>query len=139
MTENLQFQLQAHFLSSRRSVVAISDGYGWDVTTEAGSIAVRSLEQAIRVAQQHMGEFLRRIDRKPGWGLRVEVAGVAASYGDPDPQATFVPGPPAAPDELVARIRDRWQPGDSPIAALENAVEIVKGYAGGASGHRRVA
>jgi hypothetical protein len=130
MTENSKFELTAHFLGNRRSVAATPDGYGWQVTTDAGVVEVRSLEQAIRVARQHIGELLRKIDRKPGWGLRVQVGPVAASYGDPDPQEAVFPGGRVDPNELVARIRDRWDPGGSPVAALENALEIVKAYAG---------
>lgn len=130
MTENQDFELQAHFLGARRSVSATADGYGWQVTTGAGTMAVGSIEQAIKVARQHIGEFLRKIDRKPGWGLRVQVGSVAASYGDPDPEEVVFPGGPADPNSLVSRIRNRWQPGDSPLAALENAIEIIKAYAG---------
>lgn len=130
MTENQGFELRAHFLGTRRSVSAAADGYGWQVTTEAGTVAVSSVEQAIKVARQHIGEFLRRVDHKPGWGLRVQVGSVAAPYGDPDPEEVVFPGGPADPNSLVSRIRNRWQPGDSPTAALENAIEIIRAYAG---------
>jgi len=131
MTEKQGFQLKAHFLGKHRSVAATTDGYGWQVTTESGQVAVSSIEQAIRVARQHIGEFLRRVEHKPGWGLRVEVGPVAASYGEPDPEEVVFPGGSADPNSLVSRIRTRWHSGDSPVAALENAIEIFKGYAGG--------
>lgn len=139
MTEKQGFQLKAHFLGNHRSIAAATDGYGWQVTTDSGQIAVSSVEQAIRVARQHIGEFLRKVDHKPGWGLRVDVGPVAASYGDPDPEEVIFPGGAADPNSLVSRIRSRWQAGDSPIAALENALEIVKGYAGGSKGRRHAA
>jgi hypothetical protein len=130
MTENQGFELKAHFLGTRRSVSAGPDGYGWEVVTDQGRVEVRSLEQAIRIAEQHIGELLRRVGRKPGWGLRVIAGPAAASYGDPDPQETSLPGQPTKPDALVARIRSRWQSGDSPVAALENALQIVRAYVG---------
>lgn len=125
------FALSAHFIGSRRSVEANFDGYGWTVDTASGPVSVRDIDQAIRIARQSIGELLRRVGRRPGWGLRVEVAGVAASYGEPDPEeVSFPSGGRADPNSLVARIRGRWHHGDSPESALDNALEIVRGYAG---------
>ncbi|HEY0392006.1 MAG TPA: hypothetical protein VGC63_09875 [Solirubrobacterales bacterium] len=125
------FALSAHFIDNRRSVEAIFDGYSWTVETVSGPVSVRDIDQAIRIARQSIGELLRRVDRRPGWGLRVEVADVAASYGEPDPEeVSFPSGGRADPNSLVARIRGRWRQGDSPESALDNALEIVRGYAG---------
>lgn len=124
------FELSAHFIDRRRVVSATFDGIGWEVRTASGPVAVRTTDQAIRVARQQIGEMLRWVDHRPGWGLRVSVGPVAASYGDPDPEATFVPGGRADPNSLVARIYSRWRDGDSAISALDNALEIVGAYAG---------
>ena len=125
------FALSAHFIGNRRSVEAVFDGYSWTVETVSGPVSVRDIDQAIRIARQSIGELLRRVGRRPGWGLRVEVAGVAASYGEPDPEeVSFPSGGRADPNSLVARIRARWRHGDSPESALDNALEIVRGYAG---------
>jgi hypothetical protein len=124
------FELSAHFIDHRRVVSASFDGIGWQVETASGPVAVRTVDQAIRVARQQIGEMLRRVNRRPGWGLRVAVGPVAASYGDPDPEATFLPGGRADPSSLVARIYSRWRDGDSALSALDNALEIVGAYAG---------
>jgi len=131
MTEKGGFELKAHFLGTRRSVSAEPDGLGWLVQTESGQRRASSLEQAIRIAEQHVGELLRRVGNKPGWGLRVSAGNVAASYGDPDPlEVSFPGGGQADPDSLVARIYATWNPGSGPAAALQNALKIVRAYLG---------
>lgn len=125
-----RFEISAHFLGHRRSVSALFDGYGWRVEADGVPVAAKSLDQAIRAAQMHVGELVGRVGRRPGWGLRVETSSVSASYGDPDPEAVLMPGGAADPHSLVARIRDRWNDGDSAPAALENAVEIAWAYMG---------
>lgn len=129
MTENNRFELKAHFLGTRRSVSADNDGTGWQVQTDSGLVAARSLEQAIRIAEQQIGELLRKAGGRPGWGLHVVAGPASASYGAPDPlEATFPGGGAADSNSLVARIYSRWKPGDSPVAALENALAIVRAY-----------
>jgi len=130
MSETDSFKLSAHFLEHRRRVSAQFDGISWTVANNDGQVAARGLNQAIRLAHQFVGQLLRPVGRREGWGLRVEVAGVAASYGEPDPLEPVFPGASADPNSLVARIRSRWQIGDSPESALENAFEIVRAYAG---------
>lgn len=126
-----RFELSAHFLEHRRKVSASFDGISWTVTGDSGPVAVRNLDQAIKVAHQQVGQLLRPVGRRGGWGLRVEVASVAASYGEPDPLEPVLPGGGRVdPNSLVARIRSRWQAGDSPESALDNALEIVRAYIG---------
>jgi hypothetical protein len=135
MTEKQGFELRAHFLGTRRSVSAEPDGFGWQVQTDSGRLEARSLEQAIRIGEQHIGELLRRVERKPGWGLTVTAGSASASYGEPDPLQVALPGGrPASPDSLVARIYSRWNPGSSPVAALQNALQIVRAYLGSGRG-----
>jgi hypothetical protein len=139
MTENRGFELRAHFLQTRRSVRARPTGLGWQVETDADRVEVRTLEQAVRIAEQHIGELLRRVGRRPGWGLSVIAGSASAFYGEPDPMQVAVPGGRgASPDSLVARIRSRWKQGDSPVSALQNALQIVRGYLG-RSGRRAAA
>lgn len=140
MTENQRFELKAHFLGVRRSVSAEATGLGWQIETDSSRFEVRSFERAVQAAEQHIGELLRRVGRKPGWGLRVVAGPASALYGDPDPLAPAMPGgPPAPPDSLVARIHPRWTPGDSPVAALQNALQIVRAYLGSSGQHSRAA
>jgi hypothetical protein len=135
MTEKQGFELRAHFLGTRRSVSAAPDGFGWQVQTDSGHLEARSLEQAIRIAEQHTGELLRRVERRPGWGLSVIAGPASASYGEPDPLQVALPGGrPASSDSLVARIHSRWNPGSSPVSALQNAVQIIRAYLGSGRG-----
>jgi hypothetical protein len=92
----------------------------------------------LRIAEQHVGELLRRVHRKPSWGLTVVAGTASASYGTPDPLAGGgFGGGGASPDSLVARIHSRWKPGDSPVSALENALQIARAYLGEGRGRRR--
>jgi hypothetical protein len=139
MSTAQSFQLSAHFLDNRRKVHATFDGLSWTVATDGGQLAAPDLNRAIRVAHQHIGQLLRRVGRRDGWRLRVEVAGVATSYGEPDPLEPVFPGGPADPNSLVSRIRARWQDGASPEAALDNALEVVRAYLGRGGTRRRAA
>jgi hypothetical protein len=122
------FRLAAQVLGTQRSASASSDGSGYVVQTDTGSQAARSLNEAIRLARDHIGKFLHEADRRHAtWGLLVQVGEASAVYGD----WPLLPaaGPPSTRrDSLVARIRDRWR-GGSAISALENALEIVRAYA----------
>jgi hypothetical protein len=122
------FRLAAQVLGTQRSAAATGDGTGYVVQTDAGPLAARSLNEAIRLARDHIGRFLHEADRRHAtWGLLVQVGEVSAVYGD----WPLLPaaGPPSTRrTSLVARIRDRWR-GGSAISALENALEIVRAYA----------
>jgi hypothetical protein len=119
------FSLDAQRPGSERSVSAEADGFGVTVYTSDGPVRVPGVKQAVRVARDDIGRFLKDAKRTD-WGLRVTVAGVQAVYGDwPLIQA---PVPDSRPEpSLVVRIRSRWD-GGGPLSALENAIEIIRAY-----------
>ena len=121
------FSLDAQVCGATRSTRAEQDGSGGiTVYTSAGPRRARNVNDAIRLARNDIGEFLLPAQRggRP-WGLRVQVGGVAAVYGD----WPLLAGPSGGrPDNsLVTRIRSRWHD-SGPLSALENAVEIIRAY-----------
>lgn len=121
------FSLTAQVLGHQRSCTAESDGFGITVNTATGPRSVRSWHEAIRVAEQDIGLFLRRAERGDiPWGLHVSVGTVQAVYGE----WPLLPGPPSDRPEPspVSRIRSRWRESDGPMSALNNAVEIIRFY-----------
>jgi hypothetical protein len=83
----------------------------------------------VHIARQDMGEFLLPAERRGRpWGLRVEVGGVQAVYGE----WPLLPGRADGrrDNSPVTRIRSRWHDGSGPLSALENACEIIKSYLG---------
>jgi hypothetical protein len=130
------FTLDAHVLGDQRTVSAEQDGLGITVTTSQGLHRARSMEHAIRIARDDMGDFLRPAQR-PGvpWGLCVRVADVSAYYGE----VRFCRaggGAPLPHNDLVSRIRRRWHERQGPHAALENAIEIIRSSVGRSAGRR---
>lgn len=125
------FTLNAQVLGDQRTVSAEEDGLGITVTTSHGLRRARSVEDAIRIARDDFGEFLRHAQR-PGvpWGLSVAVSGVSAYYGDVRFCRAGGGGAPLPDSDLVVRIRRRWHDGQGPHAALENAIEIIHAYVG---------
>ncbi len=123
------FTLTAQVCGMNRSCSAESDGFGITVSTSTGPHAVRSWQDAIRVAERDIGLFLRRAERGDiPWGLHVSVGMVQAVYGE----WPLLPGPPSddRPEPSpVRRIRSKWRDSDGPMSALGNAVEIMKAYA----------
>lgn len=120
------FLLRAQVLGTERTVSAEADGFGITVHTSRGSVRARSVNDAIRIARDDMGDFLKTTKHAEGaWGLHVAVADVQAVYGN----WPLLPGPPsgAPSDSLVTRIRSRWHD-SGPISALENAIEVIRGY-----------
>lgn len=121
------FSLIAHICGQELAVSATSDGPGWVIETHAGQQVVGRFETALRLARNEIGSYLRRARRDQPWGLVVQAGGSSAIYGTPNPAAGVVlGGRPGDPNSVVARIRRRWQDGDSPISALENAIEIIR-------------
>jgi hypothetical protein len=121
------FTLDAQVLGTERSVRAESDGLGINVFTSSGPRRARSWNEAVRVARDDIGEFLRPAQR-PGvpWGLRVTVSGGQAVYGE----WPLLPGPSGGGgfhQTPLSRIRSRWN-GSSAHSALENAVAIIREY-----------
>lgn len=122
------FRLQAHNAVERRSISAEFDGISYTITRDDGQFHAPNIQQALRAARDYLGQFLTQAQDGP-WGLAVFVAQVSAQYGEPFPgEAPGLPGNPLPSTELVVRIRSRWEDGDSPRSALENAIEIIKAY-----------
>ena len=122
------FSLIAQVLGQQVEVQAVRDGVGITVHTPSGPVSARSVNDAVRIAHRHLGVVLQRAER-PGipWGLHVSAGEVAAVYG----KWPLLPGPVdqrRAPESAVSRIRRRWHDGDGPLAALENALAIVRHY-----------
>jgi hypothetical protein len=125
------FTLIARNVVEVRTVTASSDGTTFFVETEAGTRHARTLQQAVHLARDDLGHFLAPIERsKAQWGLYVSVAGVAAFYGELQPNVPRSGGAPLPPGELINRIRDDYKPGDGPLAALRNATKIIGAYLG---------
>lgn len=128
--EGRVFVLEAQVLGNPHTTRADRDDSGTIVViTSSGPHRARSVNDAVRIARQDMGEFLLPAQR-PGrpWGLRLEVAGVQAVYGE----WPLFPGRSDGrrDNSLVTRIRSRWNDGRGPLSALENACEIIKAYLG---------
>jgi hypothetical protein len=102
------FTLTAQVLGNEQMTSARRDAAGAIVvTTASGPLGAASVRDAIRIARRDMGEFLLPAQR-PGrpWGLRVEVSGVAAVYGDwPGFRGPRIR---ERERELVTRIRADW-------------------------------
>lgn len=125
------FELRAHVVGQPRNVACDNDGTGLVLHFPEGPRPAGTVREAIRVAGDDIGRFLRYADtRQKPWGLYVTVGTVSAKYGEDPPGTVSFPalGPPADPTTLVARIHSRYRPGDSPMQALENALQILRAY-----------
>lgn len=131
------FSLEAQKAGFQAQASAEADGLGIVVNTDAGPTRVRGVDVAIRVARDHIGQFLAPASRGGvPWGLLVTVAEGVAAYGE-----WPLSGGGASPSfqqTLLARIRRRWHD-HGPLSALENAIEIIRGYNGGSGRIRRAA
>jgi len=88
---------------------------------------VGRFQTALRLAHNEIGHYLRRARHDQPWGLVVQAGRSSAIDGTPNPAAGVVlRGRPDNPNSLVARIRRRWREGDSPLSALENAIDIIR-------------
>jgi hypothetical protein len=124
------FTLSARVVCDERTVTADQNDLGGiTVQTSRGPRVARTVREATRIARDDLGDFLRHVQRRDiPWGLTVSVAGVSAYYGDVR-YLTGGGGGGRLPDsDLVVRIRKRWHDGQGPIAALDNAIEIIRGY-----------
>lgn len=131
------FTLIARTVIEARTLTVSSDGMNFFVKTGSGTRPVRTLQQALHAARDQLGPFFVPIDHaKTSWGLYVSVAGVAAFYGELQPNVTRSSAP-LPPGELITHIRDDYEPGDGPLAALRNAIKIVEAYL--RRGHRAAA
>lgn len=122
------FSLQAQVVGRQYRVSAEHDATGIVVHTPSGPVAARSVNDAIRIAHRHIGLVLQRAQR-PGipWGLLVSAGGVQAVYGE-SPLLQVPVDTRRQPESPVSRLRRQWHDGDGPLAALENAMAIVRHY-----------
>ena len=128
-----RFTLTAHVLGDERTISALDDGTGVVLTGDFGSRRAGSMHEAERLAREYIGRHLvEAAGGKKPWGLVVSVSGFSALYGTPNPAAGVAlgGGAPADPNSAPMRIYRRWRPGDSPMSALENAVQIIKAVVG---------
>ncbi len=127
------FSLRSHVNGIARSISATQDGSGVTLTGDFGQRYARTMREAQRIAHDYIGEHLARANRgdRP-WGLVVSVPGFSALYGTPDPQSglSLGGGAPADPNSVPMRIYSRWRHGDSPRAALENAMQLIRAVVG---------
>jgi hypothetical protein len=122
------FSLDAQKCGFERHTSAEADGFGITVSRDGEMVRARSVDDAIRIARDYIGEFLQPAQRgEIPWGLLVTVPGGSASYGEwpllggsrnPDFQNT-----------PLVRIRNRWHNGSGPLSALANAIAIIRSYA----------
>jgi len=108
----------------------VDQSNGTYVVRWAGSSeSARSLTRALEIAAHHMGGYLRQAwgRQKLPWGLMVAIRDCGqVVYGD----YPGFPGPGAGAGGVIARIRREFQEGDPPMAALRNAMRIVKACLG---------
>jgi hypothetical protein len=133
------FSLDAQVAGQERHTYAEFDGTGMTVFCDGQPQVARSGTDAIRVARDYIGEFLRHADR-PGfgaWGLHVTVSDGTAVYGE-WPLAGRGSGDPNFQRTPLVRIRNRWHD-SGPISALQNAVDILREYVPHGSSARRAA
>ena len=120
------FTLDAQKCGFECHATAEADGLGITVYLDGQRQHARSLNDAIRLARGHIGEFLLAAERGGvPWGLRVTVPDGVAVYGE----WPLVPGgrSPSFQNTPLVRIRNRWN-GSSPLSALENAIAIIREY-----------
>jgi hypothetical protein len=122
------FSFTAQVLGRMYTATASNDGNGIVVQTPGGAEAARTIGKAEHIAHHAIALILRAAER-PGvpWGLQVSVAGVQAVYGE-WPRFMGRGGP--AEVTPIVRLREQWHDGDGPLRALENAIKIVRTYAG---------
>jgi hypothetical protein len=123
------FALEAQKCGTERHTEAVPDGHAIIVYLDGQPVAARSSNDAIRLAHDYIGEFLKSAQRGGApWGLRVTVPGGVAVYGE----WPLVGGGGGSPDfrnAPLVRIRNRWHD-SGPLSALENAIEIIRAYVG---------
>ena len=127
------FSLRAHVNGIKQSISASQEVTGVTLTGDCGQRHVRTMRQAQRIAHDYIGNHLGRANGSDRlWGLVVWVPGFSALYGTPHPEAglSLGGGAPADPNSLPMRIYSRWRKTDSPGAALENAMQIIRAVVG---------
>lgn len=124
------FTLDAQVCGTERTTRAEADGFGITVDTSAGPMRARSVNDAIRIARDDIGEFLQAAQRRGvPWGLRVTVSGGTAVYGEWPLLGGGGGRGGGFENSPLVRIRRRWHHGSDALSALANAVEIIRAYA----------
>lgn len=120
------FSLAAHRCGPERHVRAEADGFGITVYLDGEPRTARTINDAIAIARDYIGDFLQPAQRGGmPWGLLVTVSGGVASYGEWPLSGGG--GSPSFQNTPLVRIRNRWA--DSrPLSALANAIQIVREY-----------
>lgn len=88
---------------------------------------------ALNAVRDYLGPFLAPAEQRRDlpWSLSVSVRAGTAFYGTRPPHfgGGGGGGVPVEPSELLVKIRQRYEEGDGPIAALQNALQIGRAYA----------
>lgn len=122
------FSLDAQRCGIERHADAQADGLGIAVSLDGQLVHARTVNHAIRVARDYIGEFLEPAQRGGmPWGLRVTVVEGVAVYGQ-WPLGGGGGGSPSFQNTPLVRIRNRWHD-SGPLSALENAIQIIREYA----------
>jgi hypothetical protein len=122
------FSLEAQKAGFEVHASAEADGLGITVNTDQGPIPAHSIDAAIRVARDYVGQFIEPA-RRGGipWGLLVTVSEGVASYGEWPLSGGGGGGSPSFLQTALVRIRRHWDD-HGPLSALENAIEIIHWY-----------
>lgn len=120
------FSLEAQRAGFEVHASAEADGLGVTVNTDQGPIRAHSIDAAIRVARDYIGQFIEPAHRGGiPWGLLVTVSEGVASYGERPLSGRG--GSPSFLQTALVRIRKHWDD-HGPLSALENAIEIIHWY-----------
>lgn len=129
------FSLDAQKCGVERHARAEADGLGITVYTDGHPHRTRSSTDAITIARDYIGEFLRSAQGGgTPWGLRVTVNDGVAVYGE-WPLVPSAGGNPSFQSTPLVTIRNRWRDA-SALSALENAIQIIRAYVGRPSARR---
>jgi hypothetical protein len=123
------FSLSAQVCGNQHTVSAEPSARGYTVQSSLGPRYGVGRGEALRLACHEMASVLEPA-RRPGvpWGLHVSVGDRAAVYGEwPLLRGPVDPG--RQRETRLSRIRRRWRDGDGPMAALDNARQIIETYA----------
>jgi hypothetical protein len=131
------FSLEAQKAGFEVQARAEADGLGITVHTDQGPIPAHSIDAAIRVARDYIGQFIEPA-RRGGipWGLLVTVSEGVASYGEWPLSGGG--GSPSFQQTALVRIHSRWDD-HGPLSALQNAIEIIRWYNGSPARRRQAA
>jgi hypothetical protein len=120
------FSLAAQKAGFEVHASAEADGLGITVNTDQGPIRAHSIDAAIRVARDYIGQFIEPACRGGiPCGLLVTVSDGVASYRE-WPLAGGG-GSPNFQQTALVRIRRECHH-DGPLSALANAIEIIHWY-----------